>query len=218
MLLLLISTTALDKNTGAWAKAFLFLIGALAAVATLVAGNEAAWKAKRRTAWLQPRPLSGIFLAIFVAFGAMTDALSLFEPRPAVESEPGAVEGSVNQIKGDVRQILAKVAPSASVRARIARRLPGLWGEPGCTVTYRFAIRDRALIVETERRAPGAPPYRLVATITALQGDVLEARGEEPAAARGSAATFTYVTNGSTERLSWDDQINPVRLELDRCV
>ncbi|HEX6374588.1 MAG TPA: hypothetical protein VFZ91_02600 [Allosphingosinicella sp.] len=217
LLFLLVAGTALDKETGAWAKASLLLIGATAAVAALVVGNDEAWKAKRTGAWLQPRPLAGLFVAIFAAFGVMTDALSLFEPRPAVESEPGTIERGVEQISGDVRQILAKTAPHPVAPARIAQVLPGLWGEPGCGVAYRFSIREQAVIVDAERRPAGAPAYRLVATITSARGDVLEVRGEEPRSARGKAATFTFATNGATERLTWDDQASEVPLELDRC-
>jgi len=216
-LFILVGTTALDKNTGDWAKAFLFLLGVVAVVSTLLATDEMPWRARRLTSWLQPRPVSALFLAVFLAFGVMTDALSLFEPRPAIESRAGSIESGVNQIKGDMRRLLTKNAADSPAASRVAQRLPGLWGEPGCAVAYRFRIEDQALIVDAERRPAGAPPYRLIATITGMRGDVLEARGEEPAAARGLAATFTYVTNGATERLGWDDQVSPVPLELDRC-
>jgi hypothetical protein len=214
MLAGLVGTAALDKETGAWAKAFLFVIGATALLAALMLSEGAAWDARHWTAWLQPRPLAALFLAIFIAFGVMTDALSLFEPRPAVESEPGVIEEGVNRIREDLRQAKAQRDPP---HPRIAQRISGLWGEPGCSVAYRFLLRNEALIVDAERRPPGAPPYRLVASITSSEGDVLQAVGEQPYAARGKAATFTYFTNGAIERLTWDDQVSPVPLELDRC-
>lgn len=206
----LVGSTALDKDAGPWAKAFLFLLGVIAVLAALFASSDAPVGARRWTAWLKARPIALIFVAIFAAFGVMTDALSLLAPRPAVESAPGAIEAGINEIRKAVR-------PKAAEPPRIRLKLPGVWGEPGCAVTYRFAIRDRALIVDSVRRPAGAPPHHLVATIIGAGGDVMNVAGEEPAAARGTAATFTYATNGVTERLMWDDQVRPVPLELDRC-
>jgi hypothetical protein len=210
-LVYLLGSTALDKDASDWAKTLLFALGALAAVATLMSSDGMPWRARTFTAWLQPRPVALLFIAIFVAFGVMTDALSLFEPRPAIETRPGAIEERVNEIR-------AMVAPRTGSEARIREKLPGLWGEPGCRVAYRFALQRDALTVEWERRPVGEGPYRLVATIVRAEGDIMDVRGEEPEPARGRAATFTYVTNGSTERLNWDDQSSPVPLELDRCV
>ena len=210
ILAFLVGSTALDKDAGPWAKAFLFLLGVIAVLAALFASSDAPVDARRWTAWLKPQPIALLFMAIFAAFGTMTDALSLFAPRPAVESEPGAIEKGVKEIR-------AAVIPRPVATPRVRLKLPGTWGEPGCAVTYRFRIRDGALIVDALRRPPGAPPYRLVATIVGADRDVLHAVGEQPEAARGRAATFTYVMNGVTERLTWDDQSGPVPLELDRC-
>ena len=212
----LVGTAALDKETAASAKAFLFLVGAAAVVAALVLSEGAAWNARHWTAWLQPRPLAALFLAIFVAFGVMTDALSLFEPRPAVESEPGAIESGVNQIGRDVRRFVAAAGPQPSPTPRILQRLPGSWGEPGCAVTYRFTVRDRALMIESDRRPAGTRPFRSEATVTSSSGDVLHSVGEKPAEDRGRAATFRYSTNGATERLEWDAH-SGAPLVLDRC-
>jgi hypothetical protein len=189
---------------------FLFAAGVLASLSALLATEGAPVGARRWMTWLQPRPIAFLFGAIFVGFGTMTDALALFEPRPATESEPGAIEKGVNQI-------LTAVGPEPSAVPRIRLKLPGVWGEPGCAVTYRFRISDRALLVDSLRHPAGTAPHHLIATIVRVDSDLMDVFGEQPEEARGKAATFTYFTNGRTERLTWDDQTSIVPLELDRC-
>lgn len=209
-LVFLILSSAVETGKGLWAAFFVLIIGGIGAIAGLFATEGAPLDARHWTAWLQPRPISFLFLAIFGSAGFMLDVLSIFEPRPAVESQPGAIEQGVNEIR-------VAVAPKATELPRIRLKLSGIWGEPGCAVTYRFAIRERALIVDSVRRPAGTPPHHLVATIVREHGDVMNITGEEPATARGKATTFTYVTNGVIERLTWDDETTPVPLELDRC-
>lgn len=210
----LMATIAVRSGMSALVVLLLLAFGAVASFIGLFANQGAPWKEGRWSAWLQPRPIALIFLAAFAGLGMMGNVQSLLASlwsRPDVmESAPGAIE------KG-VRQILTEVAPAPAAPPRIRLKLPGVWGEPGCAVTYRFRIEERALLVDAERRPRGAAPYRLVASITGAEGDALNVTGEAPETARGKAATFTYATNGVTERLTWDDQVGPVPLELDRC-
>lgn len=210
----LMATLAIRSGLGALAVLLLLAFGAIASFIALFANAGAPWKKRGWSAWLQPRPIAFIFLAMFAGLGMMGNVQSLLE---SLWSRPGVSESAPGAIEKGVKQILTKVAPPPAAPPRIRLKLPGVWGEPGCRVTYRFAIRDQALLVDAERRPDGAPPYRLVATITASEGDAINVTGEQPASARGKAATFTYWTNGATERLTWDDQVSPAPLELDRC-
>lgn len=211
----LVTSSAIEMGKGPWVALFLFVLGALAAFTALFATESAPWDARHWTAWLKPRPIAFIFLAIFAGFGTMTNALALFEPRPAVESAPGAIETTVNAIETTAKEIREAVRPKAQEPPRIARKLPGVWGEPGCAVTYRFGVTGEALTIETVLRPPNTSPWRGVATIVSKDGDVMQVRMEQPD--RGAAVTFTYLTNGVTERLRWHDQSRPVPLDLDRC-
>jgi hypothetical protein len=207
-LFLLVGSTAMETGKGPWIALALFAVGVIASLAALFATQGAPLGAKRWATWLQPRPIAFLFAAIFVGFGAMTDALALFEPRPAVESEPGAIEQAVNAIR-------AAVAPTPPAPPRIRLKIVGIWGEPGCAVTYRFRIEGQALIIESVRPPPATAPWRGVATILSARGDIMEVRMEQPE--RGGAVTFTYLTNGVTERLRWHDQSRSVPLDLDPC-
>lgn len=208
----LVASTALDKDTSDWAKAFLFGLGAIAVVAALLISEGSPWDARHWTSWLQPRPIAALFVAIFISFGLLTDALSLLEPRPAVETEPGIIENMVRDIHSGTHVEGTRGAPP-----RILQRIGGTWGEPGCAVTHRFQVRDAALIIEGQRRPAGAPPFRRVATITSARGDVLHSVGDQPTEDRGKSATFTYSTNGVIERLTWNAQVSEAPLVLDRC-
>ena len=141
----------------------------------------------------------------------MTDTLSLFEPRPAVESAPRAIETGVDRIQQRLRSLEGRREDVA----RVVQRMPGIWGEQGCAVTYRFAIQESAVLISSVRRPQGASYWSAILTIVAPpRGDVMETREESAAAA---AVTFTYFTNGVIERMRWHDRRRSVTLDLDRC-
>lgn len=199
-------STVIDKKASLWGQAFMLMIGLGGVVATLVAGKSTPGRGMPLRAWLAPKPIAGLFLAIVAGFGTMSATLPLFEPRLVVESKAGAIESKIDRL-----------LPQTGSDARVAQKIAGAWGEAGCAVTYRFALKEKALVVNAEKRPAGAPPWRLVASVTGAKGDVLDAVGEAPAEAKGKAVTFTYVFNGAIERLTWDDQSGSVPLELDRC-
>jgi len=205
----LIFDTVFEKRSSPLAIPFLALIAIGAVIATLITGRDTPVRGMPLSSWLEPKAIASVFLAIVAGFSAVSLGLTVIEPRSAVESRPLAIESKVDT--------LLKRTPTAPPPARIREKIGGLWGEPGCAVTYRFTLRDKALIVDGERRPAGEAPWTLVATVTSAEGDVVNVVGEQPARAKGSAAAFTYVTNGVTERLVWDDQGDEVPVELERC-
>jgi hypothetical protein len=209
LLLSLIVAGAFEKETSILPKLGLLLTGVVAAAAGIVASDNQDLNREGVAALRRPRVIAVVVVAMLGAFGVLADALALFDPRPAVESTPGKIERDV--------AFLVNQSRPQNAAARIAGNLPGRWGEVGCGVVYQFTLTGQALVVEAIKRPVGAPPFRLVATVTAMTGDVLEARGESPSAARGQAVTFTYRNNGVLEGLSWDDQVGSVALELERC-
>lgn len=199
-------STVIDKQASLWGQIFLVVVGLAGCIATLVVGKNTPERGMPLKAWLAPKPVAGLFLAVVAGFGTMSMTLPLFEPRLVVESKAGAIESKIDRL-----------LPQTGDASRGARKIGGLWGEAGCAVTYRFALKEEALVIDAERRPAGAAPWRLIATVTGAEGDVINAVGETPAEARGKAVTFTYVSNGAVERLTWDDQSGSVPLELDRC-
>lgn len=204
----LIFDTVFEKRSSPLAIPFLAVVAVGAVVATLITSRDTPVRGMPLSSWLEPKAIAAVFLAIVAGFSAVSLGLTVIEPRGAVESKPRAIETKVDR--------LLERTPEAPPPARIREKIVGVWGEPGCAVTYRFSLKDKALTIDGERRPAGAPPWRLVATETGSEGDVLHAVGEAPAEAKGDAVTFTYSVGG-VERLTWDDQSGSVPLELDRC-
>jgi hypothetical protein len=209
ILVFLVISTAIGSESGVWAAILVLALGVIGFIATLLVTEGVPWGADDWSDWLQKRPMASIYIAMFAALGVMTGALGLLQRSPSIESKPGAIEKGIEEIR---TKLGLKSHPP-----RIRLKLPGIWGERGCAVTYRFQLRERVVLVQSVRRPGGTPPFRLVATITSVNGDIMTVVGEEPDTARGKAATFTYESNGMTERVTWDDQVSPVPLELDRC-
>jgi hypothetical protein len=101
----------------------------------------------------------------------------------------------------------------------IAQHIAGTWGEGDCaTASYRFQRVQNALIVESGKRPAGAQPYRFEGTIINESDTAMDVRGEKPESAKGLAATFHYESNGTTERLHWQDRVSGgTDVELNRC-
>jgi len=199
----------METGTSAWAIVLVIAIALIAAATALITKEGVPWDG-RWSDWLQPRPIAYVYIAIFAAFGIAGGVLSQIDSG----SEPGR---DSSEVREGIDRILAEVRPRSVPPARILLKLPGVWGETGCAVTYRFQLRDRALLVDSIRHPPATTAHHLVATITSAEGDVMNVTAEQPETARGKAAVFTYNTNGATERLMWDDRVRPVPMELDRC-
>ena len=127
------------------------------------------------------------------------------------------IEETLVQLAEGQQEIIYRLEPETSQTAPIRTRLPGRWGEVGCDVVWHFALEGNALTAEVVETLPDLPPYRLLASVTAAEGYRLDTTGEEPAAARGMAATFTLDDTGAVPRLSWADRTRDVPLVLEPC-
>lgn len=219
----LVYETSLDKQVQGWGKAFLFAIGALTAVAT-VAVSWQPGNCSPLQRIVSPFGAGLLLMAVFGAFGTMTSALSLFEPRAATTADTDAIKTDTSAMLNATRAADRKLDDlTAYLRARfpddppILRSIVGRWGElqPACAVIWDVSIRragaHAALIAEAVRRPDGTPPYRMVGEIVAAKDNVLQVVAEEPDASRGSAATF--VLNPATDRLAWDDRSRAAGVE-----
>ena len=217
----LLLDATLDKESSLAAKALLFVIGLLAAVATLAVSWEPTETPplKRLTS-----PWGGglVMMAVFTAFSTMTDALSWFEPRSATTRETDRIEAAVASGNAQSAEILAILRRRFPDDPPILAGIAGRWGEqePACGLVWDIAIirsGDRAaLVAELVERPGGIAPFRLLADIVSAEGNHLTVIGEEPAEARGAAAEF--VLNPATGRLVWDDKSSAGGVEeYQRC-
>ena len=194
-----------DKSIGWFGKLTLLTFGVVAIAAVLIAGGRIVEPGKGIRGFLTPKTASLALLAVMTAFGSLTDVYGLLAPRPATESAPG-------QIEQNTREILERMKPTPEAPARILSALPGLWGEPGCSVVHRFRIEGEAVIMEEV-----GYDYRSVATIDDVDGDTMKTTTVEPQADRGASSKLFYSTNGVTETLEIQDLRTEVSLVLDRC-
>jgi hypothetical protein len=197
----LIFSNAAEKESG-WLVVLLFgAIGGVALATNIIVSGDPTNGARHWSAWLQPKPIALIFASLVYGGSLLASMLPLLDPEPAT--------------KRDIDEAVGKIlAPKNVAQPRIVKKLRGLWGEPGCKWTYWFTIKEEAVIVDRINPA-GAPRMRSVGTIIKSEGDVMNMTTEVPES--GTTVTFTYTTNGITERLIWDDNSKPVPLELVKC-
>lgn len=215
VLLWLIYQTALDKEAELWGKAFLFALGLLAAIATIAVSWEPdeTPPLKRLTS---PFGAGIVLLAVFAAFGAMTDALSLFEPRAATSQDTDRISREVIKVGNSVDKLSTMLRRRFPEDPPILRGIVGRWGEQDtCALVWDIKIvqrgEDAALVADLVVRPKGVEPFRLLAQVAQATGNSLSVIGEEPANARGMAAVFTL--NEATGRLQWDDKANEGGIE-----
>lgn len=143
-------------------------------------------------------------LALLGAAALVTGIVPSLDPIPAsAEKSPGERQAVP---EGGRRGERSKVIQP------VLTRIVGVWGESDCAVSFRFRVKDRALLIESVRTPAGRAPYHAVATIIDASGDRIETRDEE---FRG--AVFSYWTNGVVEQLTWDDGRDTPPSKLRRC-
>lgn len=197
----LIFSNAAEKESG-WLVVLLFAtIGAVALGTNMIVSGDPTNGARHWSAWLQPKPIALIFASLVYGGSVLASMLPLLDPEPATKKD---IDEAVDKI----------LAPKPALPPRIIAKLPRTWGEPGCKWTYQFSIKGKALIVDRINPA-NAPRMRSVGTIIKSEGDVMNTTTDVPES--GTSVTFTYITNGVTESLIWDDNSKPVALELVKC-
>lgn len=218
----LVANMVLDKGISNFWRIFMGVCGAAIIFAVLYNENVLPWKPKSKKDSVVAKKSADIMLGMATIFGFLTSVLSLITPTSVVESAPGAIENKVGQANAKIDE-LRKDIGVVDNQAALAK-LVGTWGEPGCAVTYEIAININSLTLKSKKSPAGLAPYSSTNTITAtnqLVGgpnsgvtvNTIEEEGED----RGKATSFTYETNGTTERLTRRDHSSQVQLMLDRC-
>lgn len=226
-----------EGQVSALGLCLLLLLFAGAIIFTLMQQEVIPWGQKPIPHWLQPKVLGSIAAAIILAMGAVFSALPLLEKKGGVEAalsevnqRLGRIETKVDDV-GDTTKAIERDTEEIKDRlgigeqSLIRRNVVGLWGEPGCGVTYRFELRQNALLIASQDRAPGVDAMDWEYTVdegrdiaaAGLRRSVFEGReikGFHP----NQSYEFLLEDNGSTQTMLWrnlgEDQ-NP--LKLGRC-
>jgi hypothetical protein len=209
----MIFNTAFSKGAGIGGKVALVLVGIGATMATLLANPSFTLKPTSFKSFMTRSNIAGFILALWFGINAMTGVLGMLSPTGVVESKPLKIENDV----GDVKKMIDQRLPAQPARAPILDRLPGVWGEAGCAVTWRMSIDGTAMTAELVSRPDGVDPYKLIASIVKADGMTLAVSGESPDMAKGMAANFALDTTGAIPRLLWADRARDVPLVLEPC-
>ena len=208
-----------DKKGGWIAAVCILAVGMGATVAQYTLASKSGGS-MRRPFWTTWKGLATLFLACVGGAGAMSMLLPLLDP-PVATEETVRDDGDETRAEIDAakKEIIAALTPT---QRRLLKAIPGLWGEEGCRVVYRFKIVHDAILVDLVRSEAGMGEYSMGASlIPGVQGERIYAvveRSTEPDELRDSLE-FTYRGTGASERLVWlnRDHTDVAGLELDRC-
>jgi hypothetical protein len=217
----LILNTAINKNVSYLGKAILLIVGASGIMVTLISNKDWNFKDGLLKGVLNTRNIAIFALAIWFGFTAMIQVQGMLAPAQSVESRPQATEKVALRTETKVdalsNQVSALLHNEEATRAELVKAINGVWGEPGCDVTWRITIEGGALSASLNKRDATMAPHNFVGSITSMEPDRIEVRGERPAIANGRAASFILDGSGSIPRLTWHDHSDKVQTVFERC-
>lgn len=206
----LVYQTSIAKEAELWGKAFLFIIGALAAAATaLVSWQPGEQSVSERI--VSPFGAGITLVAVFGAFGAMTDALSLFEPRAATTEDIQPIIANTDETLEIVRELRGGIDKSA------LSRIGGRWGETrDCNIAYDVMVEE-SVVTFTRVAGPQIPDFKMVGSVKGQDEVRVTLSVELPTNAYGQSLDIVHSGNGPAERLSWIEAGRDVSQDYFRC-
>lgn len=216
---------------GFWLRVLVIVLLLVFVFASLATTEVIPWSSRSWVDWRRPKVLGTIVYLLLGAAGFIAGMADILNSPAADQATQLAIRDQVGAIGNDTGAMIAgqgEIAKAVGVgrRSMIRDNIAGVWGEAGCSVTYRITLVDRALRMESLRSAAGMAPYRAEFTVNA-DGDrpgpdgerisVMEAR-EERGWFPGYSVTFTYRSSGDTKALFWDHRkMNVNGVELAPC-
>jgi uncharacterized integral membrane protein len=220
-----------DAEFGIWPRILIAVLLVIFIAASLATTEIIPWTSRSWADWRRPKVLGMVIYMVLGGVAFAAGLANIFNP-PAAEQKTlletkrdvGAVKKDTGQLVEGQRDIAEAVGVGAP--SLIRQKIAGVWGRPGCAVTYRFTLTDRALKVRSVKSAAGMEPYNPEYSVigernnTAPNGErssimeTTETVGFWP----GFGVQFQYYTDGSNERLVWDHKkMATMPLELGRC-
>jgi len=189
----------------------ILLVIGISLIASLAITEIIPWGSRSFEDWRRPKVLGSFAGLTLGALGLVTGLTPIFSP-------PVATEKTVS----DMRDRLQDAGIIRGADSLIERNIRGLWGEPGCQVTYQMELDKGLLTVSSQADAPGQNPLHIElqaepGTSTRLVASVLN-----PLDQRGDQHEFLYEQSGSKpqsarEFLTWGIRKREISLKLDRC-
>jgi len=197
-------------NFGVLPRVLVVVLLVLFVIASFATTEVIPWHSRSWIEWRRPKVLGHIVYLLLGAAGFIGGVANIF-------GEPLASRKDVQALSDKFG-----IGRASLVREHIG----GLWGRPGCKVTYRATLRYPVLSFVSEKDPPGVDHFVGEYTITGDQDRV--AAGGEPESVMetrevkgvspGYSVAFIYRTNGRSETLFWDHRILSVNgITLVRC-
>lgn len=224
-LLSLVLFESFSRQITWWGKLLIISFMVLCVVLWFFEKREALGKKQAFVERLRdPNTLQAILTLVLLFASALPNVLSMIRPSSALEDTPRLIQDTVlginamqNEGLAALERIERNTAPTMVERAPIFDAITGLWGEPGCEVIWRISARGTGVEAEVVTKPDDLPSYRYIGSVVSAEGMTLQSVGEEPANAKGMAATFTVDSAGAIRRLSWSDRARSVPLLLEPC-
>jgi hypothetical protein len=184
----------------------ILLAVAIFIVASLAITEIIPWHSRSLRDWSRPKVLGSFVGLMMGAIGLAAGLTPLFNP-------PAATEKTVE----DVRRRLEDAGITRGQESLVEKNINGIWGEPGCQVTYDLALEKGLLKVASVKSVTGQRSLQLELQAEPGAGGRLVASVVMPVADRGNQHEFVYERAGTREFLTWVIKKRETSLKLDRC-
>lgn len=184
----------------------ILLVVAIFVTASLAITKIIPWGSRSLRDWQRPQVLGSFVGLIMGAVGLAAGLTPLFNP-------PAATEKTLAEVRDDLKNAGITKGNASLVERHIA----GLWGEPGCQVSYDFALDNGLLTVASRRSVSGQSPLNLELKAEPGAGARLVASVLLPLQERGDQHEFLYEQAGARDFLTWVIRKREISLKLDRC-
>ena len=224
--ILIVFNLIIVKDVGIIARIGLCAFGLIASLATLFASKTTRTDYLSIAHWKKLKSIS-IGIGAFVA-GLSAIALVLPFVSPSVDEMLSNIAKSVFKTEETAKSTEAKVdkiskAVGIEEENSLLKEVNGIWGRPGCKVTYDILIKQNSLSM-TSLKSDGLAPFQSIGTITgksqiigANAKSVLINTTTENGEDRGKSYDFIYEDNGAIKRLKRVDKSRGLEVSFDYC-
>lgn len=185
----------------------ILLVTAISVVASLAITKIIPWRSRSLREWSRPDVLGSFVGLIMGALGLAVGLTQVFNP-------PAATEKTV----AELRKRLEDAGIARGATSLVETHIAGIWGEPGCAVTYDLALDKGLLTVQSLKSASGQHPLKMEFQAEPGMGGRLVTSVVMPLEQRGDQHEFLYEQAGTREFLTWVIKKREISLKLDRCL
>lgn len=202
-----------DESFGHWPRLLLVVMLGIFVVASLATTEIIPWRSRSFREWRRPKVLGSVVLLLMGGVAFVTGLANVFAPPVATEETGKKILGTVESVNSK----LAEAGVAAGQSSLIEQHIAGLWGEPGCQVTYELTLNKGLLTVNSVRSVTGQSPLHMALEAQPGRSGHLVASVLSPTEERGEQHEFVYRAAGDREFLAWMIKKRDLSLALDRC-